>query len=132
VTSNPDVRSRLAKLVGRLRTKYGPPAPPRAKTAFELVAWEKVAYLASDEKRASAFALLRRKIGLTPRKILAASRAELIDVLATGGIAAPERADNLIKAAELVDRRFRRLARRRVPAPASRSEETADAYLRNR
>jgi endonuclease III len=101
-TRNADVRSRLATLVGRLRAKYGPPAPPPAKTAFELVAWEKVAYLASDEKRANAFALLGRKIGLTPRKILAASRSELIDVLAAGGIAAPERANNLIKAAELV------------------------------
>ena len=73
-TSNPDVRSRLAKLVGRLRTKYGAPSPPPAKTAFELVAWEKVAYLASDEKRANAFALLRRKIGLTPRFLLPPAR----------------------------------------------------------
>ena len=93
---------RLAKLIGLLRAKNGPPTPPPAKTAFELVAWEKVAYLATDEKRAAAFTLLRKKIGLTPRKILAASRADLIDVLATGGIAAPERANNLIKAAELV------------------------------
>jgi len=96
------VRSRLAKLVAKLRSKYGPPAPPPAKSAFELIAWEKVAYLATDEKRAKAFALLRRKIGLTPKKILAARRAELIDALATGGIAAPERAENLVKAAELV------------------------------
>jgi endonuclease III len=96
------VRSRLATLVGKLRSKYGQPAPPPAKSAFELIAWEKVAYLATDEKRANAFALLRRKIGLTPRRILAARRAELVDVLATGGIAAPERAENLVKAAELV------------------------------
>ena len=96
------MRSRLAKLVGKLRSKYGPPTPPPAHTAFELIAWEKVAYLATDEKRANAFALLRRKIGLTPKKVLAARRAELIDVLATGGIAASERAENLVKAAELV------------------------------
>jgi len=96
------VRARLAKLVGRLRAKYGAPQPLPAKTAFELVAWEKAAYLAPDEKRANTFALLRRKIGLTPKKILAARRAELIDVLASGGIAAPERAENLVKAAELV------------------------------
>jgi endonuclease III len=96
------VASRLATLIGRLRAKYGPPTPPPAKTAFELVAWEKVAYLATDEKRATAFRLLRRKIGVTPQKILAAKRAELIDVLETGGIGAPERANNLIKAAELV------------------------------
>ena len=96
------MRSRLAKLVARLRSKYGPPTPAPAKTAFELIAWEKVAYLATDEKRANAFALLRNKIGLTPKKILAARRAELIDVLATGGFGAPERAENLVKAAELV------------------------------
>jgi endonuclease-3 len=96
------MRSRLARLVVALRSKYGPPAPPPAKSAFELIAWEKVAYLATDEKRANAFALLRRKIGVTPKKILAARRAELIDVLATGGIGAPERAENLVKAAELV------------------------------
>jgi endonuclease-3 len=66
------------------------------------VAWEKSAYLAPDSRRADAFALLKRKIGLTPRKILAASRAELLDVLATGGIAAPERAHRLIEAAQLV------------------------------
>lgn len=94
--------SRLAKLVAKLRSKYGPPTSPPAKTAFELIVWEKVAYLATDEKRADAFALLGRKIGLTPRKILAARRGELIDVLATGGIGAPERAENLVKAAELV------------------------------
>jgi endonuclease III len=96
------MRSRLAKLVGQLRAKYGTPEPPPAKNAFELVAWEKAAYLATDEKRANAFALLRRTIGLTPRKVLAARRGELIDVLASGGIAAPERAENLVKAAEMV------------------------------
>ena len=96
------MRSRLAKLVGQLRSKYGPPKPPPAKDAFELVAWEKVAYLAPDERRAAAFSLLRQRIGLTPKKVLAAPRAEVIDVLATGGIGAPERANNLIKAAEMV------------------------------
>ena len=88
--------------MGQLRTRYGAPKPPPAKNAFELVAWEKVAYLAPDEKRANAFALLRKRVGLNPKQILAARRAELIDVLATGGINAPERAENLVKTAEMV------------------------------
>jgi endonuclease-3 len=96
------MRSRLATILAQLRSRYGPPIPPPAKTAFELVAWEKAAYLAPDSRRADAFALLKRKIGLSPRKILAASRAELLDVLATGGIASTERAHRLIEAAELV------------------------------
>ena len=66
-------------------------SPPPARGAFELVVWEKVAYLATDERRASAFELLRRTIGLSPAGILAAKRSVVVDVLATGGIGAPER-----------------------------------------
>ncbi len=96
------MRPRLAKLLAQLESKYGPPKPFPPKNAFEWVVWEKAAYLAPDERRAAAFALLKRTIGLTPKRILAAKRADLVGVLATGGIGAPERANNLIAAAELV------------------------------
>ena len=92
----------LASVIAKLRRHYGPQDPPPAKNAFELVVWEKVAYLANDEKRAKAFGAFRRTIGLTPTKILAADRASLVDALATGGIAAPDRASRLIDAAQLV------------------------------
>ena len=95
-------KTKLQSILDKLRARYGDVKPPPAKRAFELVAWEKVAYLAPDDRRAAAYSLLRRKVGLTPRRILGAARAELIDVLSTGGIGAPERANNLIEAAELV------------------------------
>jgi endonuclease III len=94
--------STLIPILRRLKAKYGAQSPPPATNAFELVIWEKVAYLATDERRAAAFERLRRAVGLTPKSILAAKRSILVDVLATGGIAAPERANNLIAAAELV------------------------------
>jgi len=97
----PTPRTDLSVVIAALRRQHDAPAPPPASNAFELVIWEKVAYLATDERRAIAFDLLRRSIGLTPEKILAAPRARLIDVLATGGIGAPERANNLREAAEL-------------------------------
>ena len=62
--------SRLARVVAGLQTHYGPLAPPPATGAFELILWEKVAYLATDERRASAFAALRTRAGLTPEAIL--------------------------------------------------------------
>ena len=131
-TRDADVRSRLATLVGRLRAKYGPPAPPPAKTAFELVAWEKVAYLASDEKRANAFALLRRKIGLTPRKD-SRRKPRGTDRRAGGGRHRRARTrQQSDQGRGAGGRRLRRLARRPVPRAASRSEEAVDANSRNR
>jgi len=95
-------QSTLERVLATLREHYGPQSPPPVRGAFELVLWEKVAYLATDERRAAAFASLRRLIGTTPQAIVAAKRSALIDVLATGGIAAPERAQHMIEAAELV------------------------------
>jgi endonuclease III len=93
--------ARLPRLVRSLKSHYGKIAPPPATDAFQLVAWEKVAYLATDERRAVTFQRLAREIGLTPRAVLAASRSELVDVLASGGINAAERASNLIEAAQI-------------------------------
>ncbi len=65
------------------------------------MAWEKVAYLATDERREAAFRRLARDVGLTPRAVLTAKRSALIDALETGGINAVERANNLIEAAQI-------------------------------
>jgi endonuclease-3 len=97
----PTQRTNLSAIIAALRGQHDTPALPPASNAFELVIWEKAAYLTTDERRAAAFDLLRRTIGLTPDQILAAPRARLIDVLATGGIGAPERANNLREAAEI-------------------------------
>lgn len=93
--------SRLPTFLRSLRSHYGKIAPPPATNAFQLVAWEKVAYLATDERRGAAFRRLAHDVGLTPRDVLAAKRAVLIDALASGGINAVERANNLIEAAQM-------------------------------
>jgi endonuclease III len=95
-------QSPLARSLRLLKKQYGQLAPPPAADAFQLVAWEKVAYLATDERRAAAFRRLAREVGLTPRAVLAAKRSVLVDVLASGGINATERANNLIDVAQLV------------------------------
>ena len=61
-----------------------------------------MAYLATDERREAAFRPSRaRTSDSPPRPCSAAKRAVLIDALATGGITAVERANNLIEAAEI-------------------------------
>jgi len=98
--------SKLRSLLGELKRQHGSVAPPPATNAFQLVAWEKVAYLATDEKRAAAFRRLERDVGLTPRAVLAAKRSVVIDALESGGINAVERANNLIDAAEFAVAEF--------------------------
>jgi endonuclease III len=94
--------TKLGRILDALRSYHEPQSMPPATGAFQLVAWEKVAYLATDARRAEAFELLRRTVGLTPQAIAGAKRSTIVDVLATGGIGAPARANNLIEAAELI------------------------------
>jgi endonuclease III len=95
--------SKLQRILAALRKYHGNVAPPPAKNAFELVIWEKVAYLTTDERRAAAFELMRKRVGLTPRAILAAEQSTLVEVLASSGaIGVESRVNNLVAAAELV------------------------------
>ena len=95
--------SKLARIVSALRRNYGDAKGPPAKTAFELVLWEKVAYLATDERRAKAFKILRRRIGLTPNAILRAEPELLREIFAEGGkVAVNDRVKHTQDAAALV------------------------------
>ncbi|HEX4681622.1 MAG TPA: hypothetical protein VH277_02870 [Gemmatimonadaceae bacterium] len=93
----------LERVVDQLRTQHGPQSAPPADSAFALVLWEKVAYLAPDERRASAFEMLRTRVGLTPEAILAAPRNVLREITTAGGkVGADERAQRMQDAAALV------------------------------
>src|SRR6185295_17183921 len=86
-----------------LRGQYGRLIAPKwPKSAFELLIWERVAYLTTDGKRAAAFELFRKRVGLSPSRVLTAPRSIMVDVLATGGMGASDRADQLVEAAQLV------------------------------
>lgn len=90
----------LVTVVRRLASRYGPPKAVPARTAFEMVLWENVAYLADDEQRAKAFALLKSKVGTTPEAVLKGPTAALRAV-AQHGILAPRFAGKLRDAARI-------------------------------
>lgn len=89
-------------IVTKLRKFYGPPQPPKITEALELILWENVAYLADDEKRAVAFAALKKRVGTRANQIFKASQQELENITRLGGIVPELRAQRLRQIAETV------------------------------
>jgi endonuclease III len=91
----------LTQVVARLSKFYGTPAPPPVTDPFEQVLWENVAYLADDEKRAAAFSVLRKTVGITPERILKAKSEKLLAITRMGGMVPELRAQRLRQSAEI-------------------------------
>jgi endonuclease III len=94
----------LATVISRLEAEYGKPKPP-PRDPWTLILWENVAYLANDDRRRQAFDTLRKRIGLQPARILAASDDALLEVTKFG-IMADKFAAKLRSCAEMVLREF--------------------------
>ena len=61
----------------------------RAASPWAQILWENCCYLADDERRARAFALLEKATRLDPERILAASDAALREVTGHGIVTTP-------------------------------------------
>jgi endonuclease-3 len=115
----------LPRFVAALERLYGPPTPPDVTDPFEMILRENVAYLASDAKRAAAWDALRRRVGTTPKAILAAPRTELT-AIARAGILAADRVEKIRECARIALEEFDgHLGRAldRAPAKAARALE---------
>jgi endonuclease III len=95
----------FSKLVNTLQQHYGAPAPPPSTDPLELIIWENIAYLASDERRAAAFAALKRDIGTRPEQILAAKHAALAGI-GKAGILPDVSAEKLLVIAKIAYEEF--------------------------
>jgi endonuclease-3 len=71
-----------------------------------MVLLERVAYLVSDERRAEAFAALKKRVGTSADRILAAPRKVLVEVARLGGMHPERRAEDLREIARIVKDRF--------------------------
>lgn len=88
-------------MIKALQKFYGPPKPSKITDPLEMILWENVAYLVDDERRAAAFAALKKNIGTKPQQILKATDQELLAVTQLGGMAPEVRAQRLRQIAEL-------------------------------
>ncbi len=93
--------SPLIAIVKKLEKFYGRPKHPEATEAVEIILLENVAYLADDDRRALAFAALKKKVGTRPEQILKASQKQLEEITRMGGIFPELRAQRLRQIAEL-------------------------------
>ena len=95
----------LSNLVDKLQQYYGAPAPPPSTDPLELIIWENIAYLASDKRRAEAFAILKRTIGTRPDQILAAQHSALA-AIGKAGILPDVSAEKLLTIAKIAYEEF--------------------------
>src|SRR5262245_35798700 len=94
------------QLITRLKRHYGDPEPPPAKGPFELVIWENACYLLPDDRRAAVFEALRQRVGLDPRKILAANPEVLLELAKMGGMRPETRVERWLEIAEITVDQF--------------------------
>jgi endonuclease III len=99
------LKSSLARRIDALEKRYGRPTPPRTRDPFELVLWENAVYLAEDDERSRAFALLEKTVGLRPADISKASD-ESLRAVASFGIKPDLRVATLKRCAEIAERDF--------------------------
>lgn len=91
----------LPVILTTLQKFYGRRKPPSITDPFEIILHENVAYLVDDEKRAVAFALLKKKVGTTAQQILRASDEQLAEATRLGGMFPEKRAQRLRQIAEI-------------------------------
>src|SRR5260221_3156106 len=91
----PAPQPNLPKLISQLAAHYGKPEPPITTDPFELILLENVAYLVSDARRADAFKTMRKKAGVRPHEILAASHEDILHATKLGGMHPEQRVSRL-------------------------------------
>jgi len=74
----------LKRIAAALERAYGAPEEPISSDPLELILFENVVYLASDEKRRKAFSTLCSRVGTRPEAILAASEERLLEATSLG------------------------------------------------
>jgi endonuclease III len=94
------------KIVERLEDHYGPPSAPISSDPFELILYENIAYLVSDDRREKAFRELKKRVGVRPADVLTAPVEELAEITAMGGIFPDLRARRLQESARMVRDQF--------------------------
>jgi endonuclease III len=117
----------FSKLVDKLQQHYGSPVPPPSTDPLELIIWENIAYLASDERRAKAFATLKQSIGTRPEQLLAAKHSALV-VIGKAGILPDISAEKLLAIAKIAYEQFGSDLRAAVKKPLPQAKKALKKF----
>jgi endonuclease III len=117
----------FAQVITRLQSTYGRPKPPKSDP-FELILWENVAYLLTDERREAAFEALRERVGLTPKQILAAPGATMLEIAKMGGMRPEVRVERLRSVARITLDQFQGDLRKVLKLPLKQARKALRLY----
>jgi hypothetical protein len=121
----------FSEVVDKLQQHYGSPAPPPPSTdPLELIIWENIAYLASDKRRAEAFATLKQTIGTRPEQILAAQHSALA-AIGKAGILPDISAEKLLTIAKIAFEEFDGELRAALKKPLSQAKKALKRISRS-
>ena len=95
----------FSRVIDKLQQHYGLPAPLPTTDPLELIIWDNIGYLASDKRRAAAFATLKQTIGTRPEQILAAQHSALV-AIGKAGILPDVSAEKLLTIAKIAYEEF--------------------------
>jgi endonuclease-3 len=123
----PEPASLFREVIARLQSSYGRPKPPKSDP-FELILWENVAYLLSDDRREAAFETLRDRVGLTPKAILAAPQATLLEIAKLGGMRPEVRVERLRSIARITLDQFQGDLRKALNLPLKQAKKALQLY----
>ena len=112
----------FGSVIARLQSTYGRPKAPKSDP-FELILWENVAYLLTDERREAAFEALRQRVGLAPKQILAAPQATLLEIAQMGGMRPEVRVERLRTIARITLDEFQGDLRKAVKLPLKQAKK---------
>lgn len=117
----------LPQVIERLQSHYGQQKPPKLADAWEMILWENVAYLADDGRRRQAFQTLKKRIGVKPKQIQAASDEALLEVT-RHGILADQFAAKLRKCAQIVLDEFDGDLRPVLQGPVAKAKQALQKF----
>jgi len=123
----PEPASLFCEVIARLQSSYGRPKPPKSDP-LELILWENVAYLLTDDRREAAFETLRDRVGLTPKAILAAPQATLLEIAKMGGMRPEVRVERLRSIARITLDQFQGDLRKALKLPLKQAKKALQLY----
>ena len=97
---------RIARILDRLEKHYGKLKPVAPTDAYEMVIYANCGYPANDVTCTKGYEALKKKIGIEPDQLLAASDKQLTEILRLGGIVPEARAQRLKEIAARVKDKY--------------------------
>ncbi len=110
------------QVIDRLESAYGRPQL-KLSDPWEMILWENVAYLLTDERREVAFEALRERVGLKPEQILAASETTLLEIAKMGGMRPEVRVERLRSIARIALNEFQGNLRKAAKMPLKEAKK---------